>query len=421
MDTRVYWIWLQQALGIGHPETTLVLERFAGAEQVYRLEGQALETSGFSPSAQERLKQKSLTAAKEILARTLGNGDWLMIPTDALYPPPLRNVYSPPPVLYGRGEVPDFGRRPGIAIVGTREADMTGIAVTGAIAAGLVAGGAIIVSGSARGVDAAALSAGLRHGNTLVSVLPCGTDQRYPEQTWDLRQEIVRQGGTLFSEYPLGIGVNGSHFRLRNRLLSGISMGVCVINAPKRSGALITAGWAREQGRDIYAVPGDVLSGQYDGVNQLIQEGAQLVSRPGEILREYRFRFGDTLSEKAADDAYAWERARQQKTQARWDEVELAVPAPPTAGNARPAKKPRSPEKKETPAAQSKPVPCPAEASAEAARIYAALSDTLCAVDELAAAAELEVGTALAALTELEILGCAESGAGQRYRLVTYN
>ena len=412
MDIRVYWIWLQQVLEVGGEESSLILERFTSPEEVYALSETEAAQIGLSEAASARLANRSLNKAQQTLSDVLQSNGWMLTPGDGAYPLRLRGIFAPPLVLYGQGEIPNFERQPAIALVGTREADLAGITAAAGMAAGIVAGGGMLISGSAPGVDAAALEGGLRQGRNIVSVQACGLDNSYPYATWELRQAILQRGGTLLSEYPPGTEVRKESFRVRNRLLAGLSVGVCVINAPERSGALITAGWAREQGRDLYAVPGDTLTGQNDGTNRLIQEGARLVSQPGDILRDYRFRFEDAIDLDAAHRAYTRELVHRHKASARADEVEIAV---------RPKRKPAKSKSQPSPPSSEPPTisppPCPAGLSEMAMKIYGMLSVEPRAVDEIATQAGFEVGETLAVLTELELQGCVESGAGQRYNI----
>lgn len=401
----MYWIWLQQALGCGSTQAAPLLTRFASPEAIYTADEAGLRAAGLPAAVCRRLADKSMERARGILWRTLSDGDWLLTPADEAYPALLRGISAPPLVLYGRGAVPEFDRQPVIAMVGTRHMSRYGERVTRAIAFELAACGALIVSGGAVGGDAVATTAALDADAPAVTVQACGLDVCYPAQNEALRRRTLACGGTLLSEYPYGQRVQNGAFHVRNRLLSGLALGVCVTEAPQGSGTLITARYAREQGRDVFAVPGDVTSPGSAGVNQLIQQGAKLVGGAQDILEEYRLRYPHIL-----------EAAPMPLPEAATPALRAAPSAPtaPTARSLRVAQPaPKQPEKLPE---KSPPATLPDGVSADARRVFAALSDTPLPVDEIAAAAELPMATVFAALTELELFGLVTPSAGQQYR-----
>lgn len=375
MDSRLYWIWLQQAVGYGSQWATPLLSAFSSPEAIFAADKAALRPVGLPAKVLQRLCDKSMEQARGILWRTISDGDWLLTPADEAYPPLLRGIYAPPLVLYGRGLLPDFTRQPVVGVVGTRKISTYGYRVTDMLIGDLARGGALIVSGGAEGGDAAALNAALDAGGLTVSVQACGLDINYPAINAPLRQRMLQNEGALITEYPYGVRVGNGTFHVRNRLISGMSHGVCVTEAPKGSGALITARFAREQGRDVFAVPGALTSPGSYGANQLIKGGAKLVSNAEEILEEYRPLFAHILE-------------REPET--------LPSEAATTLRVAQPAA-------------------LPEQASPGAQAVYRLLEAEPRPVDEIAAAAGQSMSEVLVALTELELMGLVLSAAGQQY------
>ncbi len=198
------------------------------------------------------------------------------------YPALLREIYDPPPVLFVQGRL-RFGPYP-LAMVGARRASYYGLKVARQWARELARNGLDIVSGLALGVDAASHQGALEAQGYTVAVLGCGLDQKYPLENLSLREKILDQGGAIITEFPLGTGPKPGHFPARNRLISGLSLGVLVVEASLRSGSLITARWAADQGREVMAVPGNIYSHRSHGCHQLLREGALLVDQPSQVL-----------------------------------------------------------------------------------------------------------------------------------------
>ena len=207
---------------------------------------------------------------------------------DADYPARLRGIFEPPCLLYVKGTLPAFDEEVAVAMVGTRACTPYGTQSAEKIAYGLAKQGALVVSGAARGIDSAAHRGALRAGGVTVAVLGNGLDVVYPEENAGLYRDIAATGA-LLSEYPPGTAAEGWHFPIRNRIISGLCLATVVVEAPlERSGALITANTALEQGRDVFAVPGPIDASASRGCNRLIADGAGLVSESWDILREYQ-------------------------------------------------------------------------------------------------------------------------------------
>ncbi len=209
---------------------------------------------------------------------------------DAAYPNRLRGIYDPPVLLYGRGALPLFDEEAAIAVVGTRSCTPYGVAVAEEFGYEMAKQGALVVSGMARGIDAAAQRGALRAGGLTAAVLGGGVDVVYPAENRRLYEDIAAVG-VLLSEYPPGTEPRSGHFPVRNRIMSGLTLASVVVEAPPRSGALITAHLALDQGRDVFAVPGPITAEASRGCNELIREGAGLASCAWDILGEYEARF----------------------------------------------------------------------------------------------------------------------------------
>ncbi len=405
MDSRLYWIWLQQALPAGSSAVGELLDVFGHARTVYEATPDRLCDAGMSKELCQRLSDKSLDTAHRILDRVLELGDWVLTPEDALYPLCLRHMTGCPAALYARGTMPDLDSVPAVAVVGTRRASRGGWQEAHTLAAGLAAGGMVVVSGGAVGIDAAAHSGALRAGGITIVVMACPLNENYPAENADLRRQVVENGGLLLSEFPPDEPYK-CDFHIRNRLMVGLSQAVCLAETPTRSGARITARLAREQNREVFALPGALSGHHHDGAHKEIQSGANLVIRATDILREYAPLFPGVLDLDTAETV-----------QKQAEGAKISVPEKsekPAKPRRRRVGKKKETDPVEKPTQES--VSCPTTASAEAQRVYAVLTDRFLPVDDLAVAADMPIPSLLAALTELEMYGCAENGAGQQYK-----
>lgn len=295
MSMLKYWVWLSRCEGVGNQTRLALLEHFRTPEDVYYAdEGELLLTEGITRQETEALKNKDLTGADQILADCDRLGLQLLTLHDAAYPVRLRSIYDPPCLLYIRGRFPAVDELPAIAVVGTRKASPYGIRCAEDLAFGLADGGAVVVTGLARGIDSAAAQGALRAGGIVIGVLGGGTDVIYPRENGWLYDDVAA-AGCLISEYPPGTEPLPGHFPIRNRIMSGLSVAALVVEAPARSGALITAGMALDQGRDVFAVPGPIYAENSRGCNRLIRDGAGVAAEPWDILRDYEAQFPGKL------------------------------------------------------------------------------------------------------------------------------
>ncbi len=281
-----HWVWLSEA-GIRTVSRLALLQHFGTPENIYFAAAEdLLQVEGISAGEARCLQNKDLSEADRILGQCKEKNIRLLTVQDASYPARLKNIYDPPCLLYIRGEMPEIDDGVSVAVVGTRDCTPYGERAAEKIAFGLAEGGVTVVSGLAKGIDAAAMRGALRAGGHPVAVLGGGVDVVYPRENRFLYEDVATRGA-LISEYPPGTEPKAEHFPIRNRIIAGLSLATLVVEAPRKSGALITAHEALEQGRDVFAVPGAIDAPCSVGCNDLIREGASLVSSAQDILREY--------------------------------------------------------------------------------------------------------------------------------------
>ena len=282
------WVELNMTPGIGPRAAAKLLERFGSAEAVFSATRTELEQLRLAPEAIDTVIGRKLrfTAEAEIAAvRKLG-GDVLLL-DDGVYPSSLREIYDPPIVLYVKGAWSECLDQPCIGVVGSRRCSTYGQNSALMLARDLAQRGLTVVSGFARGIDAAAHRGALEAGGRTVAVLGTGIDELYPRDHKKLAEEILAQGGALVSQFPLGTPPVSENFPYRNRIISGLSLGVVVVEAAENSGSLITARLAMEQNREVFAVPGNITSRNSFGTNYLIKgAGAKLVQQWQDIATE---------------------------------------------------------------------------------------------------------------------------------------
>jgi DNA processing protein len=282
------WVALNMTPGIGPRAAAKLLERFGSAAAVYGATRAELEQLRLLPEAVDSIIARDLhdKAAAEI-QRIRALGDDLLVLDDGVYPSLLREIYDPPIVLYVKGAWPACLDQPCVAIVGSRRCSTYGQNAALMLARDLAQRGVTVVSGFARGIDSAAHRGALEAGGRTVAVLGTGIDEVYPRDHRKLAQEILDHGGALVSQFPLGTPPVPENFPYRNRIISGLSLGVCVIEAAENSGSLITARLAIEQNREVWAVPGNITSRNSFGTNYLIKgAGAKLVQQWQDIAAE---------------------------------------------------------------------------------------------------------------------------------------
>ncbi|MCB8968299.1 MAG: DNA-protecting protein DprA [Ardenticatenaceae bacterium] len=286
MSDLKYWLGFNLVKGIGPAKVQALLDFFGSLAQAWSANQLQLEKLGFDRRAiQSFFETRASLDLDKALAQIEAAGITLLTWPSTAYPAYLRDVPNAPPLLYLQGDLLEQDRL-AVAIVGTRRLTSYGRQVTRDLVIGLVHSGVTIVSGLARGIDAIAHQTALEHGGRTIGVLGSGLDCIYPAEHRTLARQIISGQGAVISEYGLGIQPEAKNFPPRNRIISGLSLGVVVIEAGERSGALITSNFALEQGRDVFAVPGNVNSPASKGTNRLIQDGAKLVMGVDDILEE---------------------------------------------------------------------------------------------------------------------------------------
>ncbi len=313
MEPEKSWLALSLIPGLGGRTGKLLLKAFGSAEGILAAGTRELEAlPGVGPRVSNAIRKGP---DRERLDEEWGNvrraGAGIVGLGDPAYPPLLFEIPDPPPVLYVLGR-PLAADRPRVAIVGTRRPTQTGLSLAGELARDLAVLGVEVVSGMARGIDSAAHMGALEGGGSTIAVLGCGIDVLYPMRRRDLRNDIAARG-TLVSEFPMKVPPLPEYFPRRNRIISGLSWAVVVVEAAARSGALLTADLALDQGREVMAVPGDPRSRVAYGPNRLIQEGAKLVMSSADVLEELPFVDWQTVadSEKPVPPEARGEEERQ--------------------------------------------------------------------------------------------------------------
>ncbi len=294
MVSNNYYIWLRQALGTG-AHTERIFSCFTSPEEIFMSNEKSLRLSGvFSSSQIEKIKTTQIDDTYKILASCAEMKIDIITPDMSVYPEKLLETPDFPLVLYTRGDITCFKDKVPISIVGTRKSSAVSVRAATELASILSASGFLVVSGGALGIDSAAHVGAISSGGKTACVLGCGIGNRYLAENEPLRNAIS-ENGVLISEYPpLAPPTKGS-FPIRNRIIAGLSEGTVVIEAGVKSGSLITAKLANEMGRDVFAVPFDLLGSACTGTRELIRDGAKPVSKPFDILEEYLPLFPDKI------------------------------------------------------------------------------------------------------------------------------
>lgn len=294
MET-VYWIWLSLRCGAGSELGSYLLRIFETPRAIFEADRETLlAVNGIDDATCDALCDHDLRYAERILEYCERVNVGILTAASPIYPDRLSRIHAKPLVLYYKGCIPDIDRNLLLACVGTRKCSPQGAATAERLGAELARTGAIVVSGMASGIDSAVQRGVLAVGGHTIAVLGCGIDRVYPPENENLMRRIA-ESGTLFTEFAPGTEPNGKNFPIRNRIISGLCQGTVVVEADMFSGSLITARAAIQQGRDIFAFPGNTADPRSDGVNNLIQEGATLVTCAADVVREYAHLYPDRI------------------------------------------------------------------------------------------------------------------------------
>lgn len=435
---ELYWVWVQKSLGVGSKAMAGIaaLMRHFGltVEDIYNMDKSQLASYGYlSNRALERLSNKSLTEARKTCNLCQDHGMDILCFDDPRYPDRLRNIFDPPAVLYYRGQLPDFCASPCFGIVGTRRASTHGIACAQELAQRLCAASdCVIVSGGAAGIDKAAHRGAMMAKGATVAVLGCAVDSEYYPSGRGTRKTIERTGAAV-SEFSPGTPVTTYNFPIRNRIISGLSLCVAVIEGAAKSGSIITANLAAEQGRDVFAMPGYVSLANSGAANTLLRDGANVLITPNDILKMYKPLYPEhiTLEKRETplgaagfsdveipqgvieeDIALNEEREKRRSSSSRSRSGAKAAKSAKSEKSEKPADE--KTEKKAAPAAAKRDISD--ELTGNAHIIYKALGNNEMSSEELAEATGVELSGVLVCLTELELTGAVVSLPGMRYK-----
>ena len=451
-DKRVYWLWLSHACGQGSACAVELVRNFGDAEAVFDADADELDSCGvkIEKRTMSKLCLKDTEEVEEILEWCDNLGVRVLYPGSDGYPKGLLSLRDAPMVLYCIGDLPDFDKTFSCAVVGTRSMSAYGRDVSYALGAGLADCGACVISGLALGIDGMAMAGAVEAGGACVAVLGCGVDTAYPKAHEKLLQSVLERGAVI-SEYAPGTSPLASHFPVRNRIISGLSQAVCVVEGQMNSGSLITARHAVFQGKAVYAVPGRVGDCGAQAPNYLLTQGA-------DIIKEYEYLYPHTLHLKRpfshispTDAAIKLGVCAKNAENGRAVAVDMSYAGAGTAGSgdaetvvkdtdiakvpagdekaARPAAKKKDGEKKTKNAKigrikKADAAPFPKE---EEKRPFADVStlrdadmtvfenmipDTPVLADELSQKCAMKISDVMVSLTMLEMCGLIEAGAG---------
>lgn len=385
----LHWVWLGLALPPGSRLIDEILRQFQGPEEFF-LAGEAgiAQIGRISRADALYIRNTELSDAEKAMETAEEYGAAVLCRNSPEYPQRLLEIETAPAVLYAKGDLSCLNKAPAIAAIGTRRISDYGRRISGVIGGGLGKAGAVVVSGMAQGVDSACHEACLDAGGKTVAVQGCGICNVFPAENEELKERIIASGAVI-SEFAPDAKPQSSFFPIRNRIISGMSMGVCVVEAAARSGTSITARIAAEQGRKVFAVPADVLRPTSQGTLRLLRSGAIPVASAADILSEYESEFP---AEFAAAKKALPTQSREQKSATR------SVPE-------------HSPRQSDLRVKRA----APEGISPEAAAVYGVIGFEPLSADEISDMAKLSSGQTSAALTELEIFGLIAPAAGRRF------
>lgn len=393
----LHWVWLSMALQPGNPVLDVVLRCFPDPEEFFLSGSAGIDEVGcISGSEALRIRATSLDLAKEAVERAENYGAKILCRADPRFPQKLLDIDCCPAVLYVLGDENCLNQMPTVAVVGTRNISDYGKRAAQVIAGGLGAAGALVVSGMAKGVDSEAHNACLEAGGKTVAVQGCGICGVYPSDNEELKRRIAANGAVI-SEFNPDAEPQSSFFPIRNRIVSGMSLGVCVIEAAARSGTSITANLALEQGRRVFAVPADVFRTSSQGTFRLLRGGAVPVSCAEDVLNEFRDEYGQYIDFSKIPKKQNDRKPRRTKFKTEDFDFDETFP-----------------EEKAVPVPKISDLP---NMSKEAAALYRAVDRTPRFADDLSALSGLNSSETAAALTELEIYGLIRPVSGRRFVL----
>lgn len=411
-ENAKYWIWLQNVFGYG-AKISKIIDEFGGAKELYNLGETEWRMSSFLTNRQvEKLISTDIEKGNEVIDYCLQQGYKIVDYDDVSYPNRLKDIPDAPAVLYVDGILPDIDNLVTIAMVGSRKASEYAVRVARVFGKGLTEAGASVISGGALGIDSYSHEGALEGGGQTVAVLGNGFGDSYLDTNRDLRKKIS-QNGALVTEYQPFTKASGRNFPVRNRIISGLSLGVLVVEAGVKSGTFVTTKRALEQKRDLYAVPAPVLSVEYGGTNKLIENGAGVAINPVDVVKAYADRF-DTLdmSKLRESNQIALDKSEQ--------DVNMARIKPRTQNQ---IKQSNPDEEKysfknveKSREHRAKVAEKAIELQGNVKIVYDCLDDEYNFIDDVIAKSNLPASSVLAALTVLEIKKLIISASGKRFK-----
>lgn len=410
-DKKEYWIWLSHTVGAGSKNAVNLIRSFGNAKSVYKATPDEIYESGVVRDKRVlyRFGFKDLREVEGIMRWCEQSGVDIIVPTDEKYPKSLLSLPDAPMVLYAVGKLPDFDNKLSCAVVGTRNMSEYGKSMAYEIGSGLAMGGACVVSGLALGIDGMAMAGALESGGKTVAVLGCGIDVVYPKQHEKLLRKVIEQGAVI-TEYAPGVSPHGKNFPVRNRIISGLSQAVCVVEGNMRSGSLITARHAIYQGKSLYAVPGRVGEAGAEGTNFLLKQGASPITGADDILSAYEFIYPLSLNvdsipkRMSADEAEeSLQLGRKGKKKESKEKKEKK-----NKGNPFPEKKEKVEKAPEVSVDMD-------SLSAEDIKVLEYMKSDVPMLAEEIAEGGFSLSDVMVSLTMLEVAGAVEAGAGGYY------
>lgn len=394
MDNKVFWVWFQKRIGFAGAYAEII-EYFGTPEAVYNATEAELKDSEYlnrRKSVREKLLDKDITEAQNTVELCNKHGIFIVTPDSKWFPEGLKHISNPPMVLYVRGDIECLNPVFPVAVIGSRTPCKYGEESARKIVTELVGSSAVIVSGGALGIDSVAHRSAIEGGGKTVLVMGCGHGDGYLPENSELRKSVYHNGA-LVSEYPPYTQVYPGSFPLRNRIISGLSRAVVIIEAAQYSGTFSTAKYAMKQSKPLFVLPGDIESGNFDGSNQLITEGATAIFSAKDILVSLGLR----------------EKIKEVPKQKNYDAFS-GVTVPSEFSKKTKSKKAKKNKAKEILSeTEEKSVQkvknLPESISKNAEMVYNLMSDGKCTMDEIANSSELTPSKILAALTELELEG----------------
>ncbi len=402
MDNLVYWVWITQAFGSGNNRIWDVVNSFDNIAEAYEALSNG-EYSKLTDIEKKSVGRTHISQSEEIIKYCEKKEIKITSFDDQGYPNRLKQIYNPPPILFYIGDLSFIDNEVTITVVGTRHPSPYSINLAKKICDELAKVGVTLVSGFALGIDSMAHQAALKNNGRTVAVLGCGIDFDYPKENSPVKKIIARKGAVISEFFP-GTRPNGSNFPLRNRIMSGLSLGTLIVEAGMQSGALITAELALQQGRDIFCIPpADLFDARYSGVIKLIREGAIPTFSHLDIVYEYYENFSHKIN--SANLYYNYSNINEATS--LFDGTDKSAPIKKDIIN----KEDKSEEIKE----KSIPEINYDELTSEQIKIVKLLEKCSLLADEIAVMSDFDVTEVLSLLTELELLGIVESKAGKRY------